>query len=230
MDQRSTSTVSIDTATPDNKGLGCYSRQCSDDKVLLSLRVPNRLLLSWSNTVQIASPPSSYITLLNSAIVSHAVDSTRIKERLHNAARRLKMELRHCSGNRRRQSFLDGNHHLFILEGETEDIEDSILEPPCTSRESCTSTDDNPVSSQGKHRTLVVDSNKYQVDFFFLGGDYKVRTTTTTKNNSKYINCVQLFLQFLLLILGLNQATSIYGCVWCNIHKDERYYHIHIIL
>ena len=102
----------------------------------------------------------------------------------------------------------------------------SILKPPYSSRERCTSTDDNPVSSQGKHITLVVHSKEYQVEFF-LGGDYKIRTTTTTKNNSKYINnCVQHFC--LLLILGLNQATSIYACVWCNIHKDERYYYMHI--
>ena len=29
--------------------------------------------------------------------------------------------------------------------------------------------------------------------------------------------------QFILLVLGLNEAHSIYSCTLCHIHKDERY-------
>ena len=34
-----------------------------------------------------------------------------------------------------------------------------------------------------------------------------------------------IFLQLMLLVLGLNAAHSNYACIWCKIHKDERYVH-----
>ena len=35
-----------------------------------------------------------------------------------------------------------------------------------------------------------------------------------------YHNCI---LQMLLLLTGLKAANSAHACVWCNIHKDDRY-------
>lgn len=48
--------------------------------------------------------------------------------------------------------------------------------------------------------TLTVDDNEIKLDFF-LGGDLK----------------------FLLMIMGLSNATANYACLWCKIHKDQRW-------
>lgn len=51
-----------------------------------------------------------------------------------------------------------------------------------------------------KRGKLSVDGEEVKLDFF-LGGDLK----------------------FLLLILGLNSASSDYACLWCTVHKNDRW-------
>ena len=58
-------------------------------------------------------------------------------------------------------------------------------------------SDINETIKQGH---ITVDDSKYNVEFF-LGGDYK----------------------FLLLMMGMKGATSIYACLWCKIAKDLRW-------
>jgi len=48
--------------------------------------------------------------------------------------------------------------------------------------------------------TLPIDGENVELEFF-LGGDMK----------------------FLLMILGLSSATADYACLWCKIHKDDRW-------
>lgn len=48
--------------------------------------------------------------------------------------------------------------------------------------------------------TITIDGEDVELEFF-LGGDMK----------------------FLLMTLGLNSATADYACVWCKIHKDDRW-------
>jgi len=48
--------------------------------------------------------------------------------------------------------------------------------------------------------TLSIDGENVELEFF-LGGDMK----------------------FLLMILGLSSATADYACLWCKIHKDDRW-------
>ena len=48
--------------------------------------------------------------------------------------------------------------------------------------------------------TLFIDGENVELEFF-LGGDMK----------------------FLLMILGLSSATADYACLWCKIHKDDRW-------
>ena len=55
----------------------------------------------------------------------------------------------------------------------------------------------NNVISKGE---TTVDGKKVKLEFF-LGGDMK----------------------FLLMVMGLSGATSTYACLWCKIHKDERW-------
>ena len=60
-----------------------------------------------------------------------------------------------------------------------------------------TSREINNVISKGE---TTADGKKVKLDFF-LGGDMK----------------------FLLMVMGLSGATSTYACLWCKIHKDERW-------
>ena len=55
----------------------------------------------------------------------------------------------------------------------------------------------NELISKG---TITVDGQDVQLGFF-LGGDMK----------------------FLLMIMGINSATADYACLWCKIHKDDRW-------
>ena len=55
----------------------------------------------------------------------------------------------------------------------------------------------NQLISKG---TISIDGEDIQLEFF-LGGDMK----------------------FLLVILGLNSAGADYACLWCKIHKDDRW-------
>ena len=48
--------------------------------------------------------------------------------------------------------------------------------------------------------TIIVGGQEVKLEFF-LGGDYK----------------------FLLTVMGLKGATSLYACLWCKIHKDKRW-------
>ena len=49
-------------------------------------------------------------------------------------------------------------------------------------------------------KTIKINDTTYDLEFF-LGGDYK----------------------FLLLVMGMKSATSNYTCLWCKIHKDDRW-------
>ena len=51
-----------------------------------------------------------------------------------------------------------------------------------------------------RQKTLSIDGEDIQLDFF-LGGDMK----------------------FLLMIMGLNAATANYSCLWCHVHKNDRW-------
>ena len=55
----------------------------------------------------------------------------------------------------------------------------------------------NELISKG---TITVDGQDVKLEFF-LGGDMK----------------------FLLMIMGINSATADYACLWCKIHKDDRW-------
>ena len=55
----------------------------------------------------------------------------------------------------------------------------------------------NQLISKG---TISIDGEEIELEFF-LGGDMK----------------------FLLIILGLSSATADYACLWCKIHKDNRW-------
>ena len=115
----------IDAAKPNGKGISCYST-VDDDSVLLTLRVPNRLLLNWLDVSATQASGTSYIGLLNKSIPQHAVriktDCKRIEDRLRTAARKVRMQLRQRS--HRRSSIIDGEHCLYVREEETEDLEE----------------------------------------------------------------------------------------------------------
>ena len=51
-----------------------------------------------------------------------------------------------------------------------------------------------------EEKNIEVNGKQINLDFF-LGGDYK----------------------FLLLLMGLSGATSNHACLWCKVHKDERW-------
>lgn len=57
----------------------------------------------------------------------------------------------------------------------------------------------NSLIEQG---AITVDGQEVKLEFF-LGGDYK----------------------FLLTVMGLKGATSLYACLWCKIHKDKHFQH-----
>ncbi len=68
--------------------------------------------------------------------------------------------------------------------------------------------------------TITIDAVQYRLEFF-LGSDYKVQM----QHVCLHFHLVLLPLspmQFLLLMLGINQAHSVYSCIWCDISKDER--------
>lgn len=115
-----TNVVNIDSATPGSTSFECYSARSAE--AVLTLRVPNRLLLQWSQT----RGNKSYISLLNQSVIQQVIhvreDCTRVEERLHSAARKLHSELKHCHSGQKRQSFIGGEYHLFVLEGETTNI------------------------------------------------------------------------------------------------------------
>ena len=67
---------------------------------------------------------------------------------------------------------------------------------------------------------VTVDDVQYELQIV-CGSDYKVRIHTI-KGTSRIQNVRFLTLQFLLLMMGLNNATSIYSCLWCTVKKDER--------
>lgn len=56
------------------------------------------------------------------------------------------------------------------------------------------------INSLIKKGTITVDGEEVKLEFF-LGGNYK----------------------FLLTLMGLKGATSLYACLWCKIHKDKRW-------
>ena len=58
----------------------------------------------------------------------------------------------------------------------------------------------NDINETIKQGNITVNDSKYNIEFF-LGGDYK----------------------FLLLMMGMKGATSIYACLWCKIAKDLRW-------
>ena len=70
--------------------------------------------------------------MLNTAIVQYAVyvhnDCTRVEVRLHTAAQKVQSELKRCCRGRMRQSLLGGEHHLFVLQGETGDLAELLEE------------------------------------------------------------------------------------------------------
>ena len=66
---------------------------------------------------------------------------------------------------------------------------------------------------------IKIDGVFYTLEIV-LGGDYKVCSFGQTQIVTSIT-----FLQFLLLMLRLNQATANYSCVWCHVHKDKRYIH-----
>jgi len=66
--------------------------------------------------------------------------------------------------------------------------------------------------------SITLDDITYQLEFI-LGGDLKVIKPVETCSNTHIILLLQ-NLQFLLLMMGLNEAHSNYACVWCHVHKD----------
>ena len=65
------------------------------------------------------------------------------------------------------------------------------------------------------HGFIEVGENRYLIEIFF-GGDMKVHAWIVTLHHR--VIC----LQFLLFVLGLNEANSVYACPFCNVHKDNR--------
>ena len=74
--------------------------------------------------------------MLKTAIVQHAVhvhnDCTRVEARLRTAAQKVQSELKRCRSGRMRQSLLGGEHHLFVLQGETVDLAELLEERELT--------------------------------------------------------------------------------------------------
>ena len=65
---------------------------------------------------------------------------------------------------------------------------------------------------------IEVRGNTVQLKFFFCG-DYKVKRYS-------YIHMYLFngfYPQFMLLFMGLNQAHSNYACLYCTVHKDNRF-------
>lgn len=118
--------VTIDSARPGSTSFECYSARSAD--AVLTLRVPNRLLLEWSQN----RGNKSYISLLNESVREQVVhvreDCARVEERLYSAARKLHSEMKRCRSGRKRQSYVGGEYHLFVLEGETTNIGDILDE------------------------------------------------------------------------------------------------------
>lgn len=56
------------------------------------------------------------------------------------------------------------------------------------------------VNSLIQRGAIIIDGKEVKLEFF-LGGDYK----------------------FLLMIMGLNSATANHACLWCNVHKQNRW-------
>ena len=64
-----------------------------------------------------------------------------------------------------------------------------------------------------------VNEIEYTLDIV-CGSDYKVYKKSYTCIYA--LNNMNHTLQYLLLMMGLNNATSIYSCLWCTVSKDER--------
>ena len=94
---------------------------------MLTFRVPNSLLLQWSRN----RGDKSYISLLNYSITQQVLhireECARIEERLRLAVRKLLSKLKHCCSGQKRQYFVGGECHIFVLEGETTHL-DEILD------------------------------------------------------------------------------------------------------
>ena len=73
---------------------------------------------------------------------------------------------------------------------------------------------------------VSVEGTDYTLSFV-CGSDCKVLYTTHTFIHmyKKYICVYSCTLHFLLLMMGLNNSTSTYACLWCTVTKDERFIH-----
>ena len=63
---------------------------------------------------------------------------------------------------------------------------------------------------------ITMNAKTYKLEFF-LGSDLKVCITCEPSDVLTLV-----LPQFILLVLGLNEAHSNYSCALCHIHKDER--------
>jgi len=62
-----------------------------------------------------------------------------------------------------------------------------------------------------------------------LGSDYKVREIASVLGRRSCDDYLLSTFQFLLNIMGMNEAFSIYACVWCEIKCSERYEYPHTL-
>ena len=110
--------ITLDAASP--PGLKSTHFGSGDHQAaLLALVIPHHLLYHWYNTGS-----SSYVQLVNSRIKQAVVQlrtCDRLEERLRDQAGKVHRTTRQSKG-RKREGLLSKNYHLFVLEGEAENM------------------------------------------------------------------------------------------------------------
>ena len=83
----------------------------------------------------------------------------------------------------------------------------------------------NEVGELTANPTLCVNDVQYSLQVVF-GADYKVGMHVRKLTYVHQSTCKQ----YLLLMMGLNNATSIYSCIWCTVSKEERYMYMYMYM
>ena len=72
--------------------------------------------------------------------------------------------------------------------------------------------------------SLAVGNHSIVLDFV-LGSDYKVIVIIIIMMYSTDSMSTS---QYLLIVMGLNDSTSNYACLWCTVHREERFVNKHV--
>ena len=71
--------------------------------------------------------------------------------------------------------------------------------------------------------SLAVGNHSIVLDFV-LGSDYKVIVIIIIMYSTDSMSTSQ----YLLIVMGLNDSTSNYACLWCTVHREERFVNKHV--